>query len=147
MSREEGSSLPRNVDLCVDECDTDTSVRPQDALILQEIAEERIRQEDKWGEQNHLDGTGVEWTRYVSPWVWREDRAAQIADLAKSHCERKARIESLTFMDIALEEIAEAFAETDEQALRAELVQCAAVLVAWIGAIDRRKTGDEQAAA
>lgn len=125
----------------------DRTIIMQDEDILHEIFHERRRQEDKWGEQNHLDGTGVEWTRYVSPWVWREDRAAQIADLAKSHCERKARIESLTFMDIALEEIAEAFAETDEQALRAELVQCAAVLVAWIGAIDRRKTGDEQAAA
>jgi hypothetical protein len=43
-------------------------------------------------------------------------------------------------MDIALEEIAEVFAETDEVLLRAELVQSAAVLVNWIGAIDRRRT-------
>ena len=36
------------------------------------------------------------------------------------------------------EEVAEAFAEADVRRLRAELVQCAAVAVKWVEAIDRR---------
>jgi hypothetical protein len=27
--------------------------------VLQEVLAERVRQDDQWGEQNHLDGTGV----------------------------------------------------------------------------------------
>lgn len=37
-----------------------------------------------------------------------------------------------------LEEVAEAFAESDDARLRAELVQVAAVAQAWIESIDRR---------
>jgi len=118
--------------------------RTHDQDILEEIFEERLRQDEKWGEQNHADGTGEQWTRYLEPFIWREDRAAHIAYLAKAHCERKARGEQLTFLDIALEEIAEAFAETDEALLRAELVQSAAVLINWIGAIDRRKRNETE---
>ena len=110
----------------------------QDQGILWEVAIERARQDDKWGEQNHSNGTGTEWTGALVPWLWNEDRATHIAMLAKVACERKAEYGKLTFLDIALEEIAEAFAETDEQKLRAELVQSAAVIVNWIGAIDRR---------
>lgn len=117
----------------------DRTIIMQDEDILHEIFHERRRQEDKWGEQNHADGTGDEWTRVLIPFLWKEDRAAHIAQMAKRHCERKALGESLTFLDITLEEIAEAFAETDPELLRAELVQTCAVLVNWVGAIDRRK--------
>lgn len=113
-------------------------VASQDEQILREIAAERRRQDDKWGEQNHQDGTGGAWTMSVTPFNWRVDSGAQIAELAKRHCERRARAGDLTFLDIALEEMAEAFAETDPVKLRAELLQIAAVVVNWIGAIDRR---------
>jgi hypothetical protein len=116
----------------------------EDVAILDEIAAERLRQEEKWGEQNHPNGTGRTWILSLHPIAWREDRAAHIALLAKNECERLAKQGRLTWLDITLEEIAEAFAEKDEDKLRAELVQSAAVLVAWIGAIDRRKRKDNE---
>ena len=121
--------------------------RIQDWNICVEIADERVRQDDKWGEQNHPDGTGVDWLAMITPAFgsrMEEVDPELISKLAKNTCERYALKGQLTFLHIALEEIAEAFAETDEQALRAELVQAAAVLVNWIGAIDRRKRNDEE---
>lgn len=143
--------------LCVNECLMDTSVQMQDTEmiddrmvlmqdedILHEIFHERRRQEARWGQQDHPDGTGTTWIEDLMPFAWREDRAAHIAFLAKKQCEHEARIGKSTWRGIALEEIAEAFAETDPVKLRAELVQAAAVLVNWIGAIDRRKKGEEE---
>jgi hypothetical protein len=100
-------------------------LRKQDNLIVNEILAERVRQDDKWGEQNHPDGTNTKW--------------AVVADGMKAKCESKARDGKLTFRDIFEEEIWEAYAEVEPDKLRAELVQCAAVLVNWIGAIDRRR--------
>jgi hypothetical protein len=59
---------------------------------------------------------------------------------AKSHCEQAFKEGKGTWLDILTEEVAEAFAETDTKALRAELVQVAAVALAWVEAIDCRKT-------
>jgi citrate synthase len=103
----------------------------QDADILREVAAERVRQDDKWGEQNHPDGTGRE--------SWR-----LVAEAMKIKCESRASRGELTFRDIFEEEIWEAYAEKDESLLRAELVQSAAVLVNWIGAIDRRKRKENE---
>ena len=44
----------------------------------------------------------------------------------------------VTWVLIAVEEVCEAFAETDPAKLRTELIQAAAVLTAWVEAIDRR---------
>lgn len=99
--------------------------RSQDIGILNEIGLERERQDAKWGEQNHPDGTNNKW--------------AEVATGMKLKCDSKSNRGQLTFRDIFEEEIWEAYAETDPDLLRAELVQCAAVLVNWIGAIDRRK--------
>ena len=103
---------------------------PKDSAILHEIAAERLRQDEKWGEQNHPDGTQKKW--------------AVIADGMRAKCQSKAEKGELTWRDILEEEIWEAYGETDEDKLRAELVQSAAVLVNWIGAIDRRKKNDEE---
>jgi hypothetical protein len=46
----------------------------------------------------------------------------------------------LTWRDILLEEVYEAFAETDSDRLREELIQVAAVALSWVDAIDRRKS-------
>jgi hypothetical protein len=43
-----------------------------------------------------------------------------------------------------LEEVAEALDETDPDALRAELVQVAAVALRWIDALDRRRSATEK---
>lgn len=102
--------------------------RALDSAILHEIADERIRQDDKWGEQNHPDGTDTKW--------------AVVADGMRAKCESKTRDGKLTFRDIFEEEIWEAYGEEDPELLRAELIQAAAVLVNWIGAIDRRRTDE-----
>lgn len=99
---------------------------------LGEVYAERERQDREWGEQNHPDGTGPEvvWS-YTGP-------ASFVAETARHNCQLIAEEGYVTWRDIALEEIAEAFAEDDPAKLRDELVQVAAVAVAWIEAIDRR---------
>jgi len=95
--------------------------------VLIEVLKERARQEAKWGQQNHPDGTGRE----------DDDR---LASLARTFCNDQAAAGQLTWRDILEEEVFEAFAETDREKLRAELLQVSAVAAAWAEAIDRRGT-------
>ena len=90
------------------------------------IARERAAQDARWGEQNHRDGTGG------------LSRAGD-AESMRQWTNRQAAEGTLAWIDILEEEVAEALAETDPAKLRAELVQVAAVAVAWIEAIDRRE--------
>lgn len=102
--------------------------------VLAEVAAERARQDDTWGEQNHPDGVGgpdAEWA----------------AVHARMRCHYRDRAGGLTWRDVLDEEVAEAYAETDPAKLRAELVQVAAVAVAWIEAIDRRTAPPQAPAA
>ena len=92
--------------------------------IADEIVEERERQNEKWGEQNHRDGTSA-------ALVDAADWARRIADTAAS-------LGDLTWRDILAEEYYEALSEEDPVRLRAELIQVAAVATAWVEAIDRR---------
>ena len=94
-------------------------------VALAEIAAERARQDAKWGEQNHPDGTGLA----------HDDTYARVA---RDACEIAASHGKCTYRLILNEEVAEAFAESDPAKLRARLVQVAAVAVAWIECIDRR---------
>lgn len=98
---------------------------PMTRVILKEIVTERARQDDKFGEQNHTDGTGMPFDRDVADWKRQE-------------CDRRHRAGIGTWRDILDEEIAEAYAETDPANLRDELIQVAAVAVAWAECIDRR---------
>ena len=93
--------------------------------VLPEIADERERQDEKWGEQNHPDGTGPGYR-------------AQALD-ARIRCRRAERSGLVTYKDILEEEVYEAFAETDPVYLREELIQVAAVAVAWIEKLDRER--------
>ena len=97
--------------------------------VLGEIFVERERQDRKWGEQNHPDGTG-EYPETID------------TDVAKMACQDAADGRYLTWVHILREEVAEAFAETRPDRLRAELLQVAAVAIAWIEAIDRREATD-----
>lgn len=98
--------------------------------VLCEVADERIRQDEKWGEQNHPDGTA------------RPGDLALVALAVKSTTDAAMANEAvpgtLTWRLILDEEVREAFAERDPAGLRAELIQVAAVATAWIEAIDRR---------
>lgn len=97
--------------------------------ILDEIADERRRQDAKWGQQDHADGTGF-------------PGSAREADLARLECKRQFAEGTGTWLDILGEEVAEACAEKDPAKLRAELIQVAAVAAAWIEAIDRRSAAE-----
>lgn len=94
--------------------------------VVDEVHDERESQDAKWGEQNHPDGTS--------------DSYALNAHVARENYELA---EKLTWRHILTEEFYEALAETDPVKLRAELIQVAAVAVAWIEAIDRRGLDNE----
>lgn len=96
--------------------------------VLEEVAAERWSQDQKWGAQDHPDGTADNPTL----------RAAW-AMSARDECNRAAKLGKLTWRHIMSEEVAEAHAESDPAKLRAELIQVAAVAVAWIESIDRRE--------
>ena len=96
--------------------------------VLGEVRAERMSQEAKWGQQNHANGTGKP-----------GDKAE--ADFARAACEGAFASGAGTYRDILLEEVAEAFAESDPHLLRTELLQVAAVAVAWVEKIDRDLAG------
>lgn len=99
--------------------------------VLDDVHEERIRQDEKWGEQNHPDGTG-------------EIGSELIMISAQKICDAATKKGLLKWRHILAEEFFEAIAEADPDRLRAELVQVAAVAVAWCQAIDRRKQGENR---
>jgi hypothetical protein len=86
---------------------------------------ERQRQLAKWGDQHHPDGTGL-------------DGSEANADYMRQLCQNAARVGELTWNYILSEEFMEAMAEADPAKLRTELVQCAAVIQAWLADLDSR---------
>lgn len=90
------------------------------------IDEERIRQIEKWGPQQHPDGTGL-------------PGDAHVARVAQEACEQATADGTLTWRHIATEEFYEALAENDLDKLVVELTQTAAVIQAWIADVQRRK--------
>lgn len=92
---------------------------------LSNVGEEREAQFVKWGPQHHPDGTGG-------------SGAAFQRDLARNTCDRAAAEGRVTWALILHEEFMEAMAEADIAMLRKELVQVAAVAVAWVEDIDSR---------
>lgn len=106
---------------------------PAIGCLLAEIWLERERQDAKWGEQNHLSVRGSEQDRAHLGSLIASER------LARGACEQAAREGRLTWLHIAIEELAEVLeAGPDGDARREELVQLAAVIVAWIECLDRR---------
>lgn len=90
------------------------------------VRAERKRQNERWGEQNHPDGTGTFFTRGA-------------ADHSRRSCEAAAKAGTVTWFDILNEEVCEAFAEKDPHKLITELIQVAAVCKQWVEAIERRR--------
>jgi len=88
---------------------------------------ERSRQLRKWADQHHDDGTGGEF------YARKAESARRECQLAAADPDVGAR-----WAFILLEEIYEALAETDPAALRTELIQCAAVIQAWLADLDSR---------
>lgn len=95
--------------------------------VLAEVAAERARQDAKWGSDRTLpDGTG---------WLAQKARARRL----RERCDQNFEQGNGTWADVLGEEAAEALAETDQEALRNELIQVAAVAVCWVQALDARK--------
>jgi NTP pyrophosphatase (non-canonical NTP hydrolase) len=102
--------------------------------LFKEIRAERKRQDKKFGEQNHLINS--EW--------WSPDFCK-----AKEKFFRKINKKEdfrFSWLTVLLEEVYEAFGETDPKKQREELIQVAAVAVAIIECLDRReaKINDEK---
>ncbi|MFD1535644.1 NUDIX hydrolase [Nonomuraea guangzhouensis] len=105
--------------------DGDAGVPGSLARVLGDVAAERAAQDAKWGMQAVPDGTGA------------EDAVAE-ADRARRETDEAGRRGELTWRHILREEVLEAFAESDPELLRTELIQVAAVAVKWAQALDRR---------
>ena len=123
---------------------TDPNRRLRTAHVLGDVVIERRRQTAKHGDQAHLpDGTGPD-VRLLERTLWvggNQLRFSELAALAQSQTDARSQTNgdgTVTFADILLEETFEALAEADPVALRAELVQIAAVAVQWAEAIDQR---------
>lgn len=109
------------------------------AAVLKDVMLERFRQNAKWGEQNHPDGTGPERHVLAHTGINLDLRSgAELARIFRDRCQANTPAGTDNWLHILLEEVFEAAAESDPAALRTELVQSTAVLVAWIEAIDRR---------
>ena len=83
-----------------------------------------VRERENFGPQEHENGTGVDY-----------DLHRDMAQL-----QRKEMFEQNlgTWLHILLQEVYEAASSDDPTELRVELVQVAAVAVAWIEALDRQ---------
>lgn len=101
-------------------------------IAVRHVLAERITQLAKWGVQHRADDTGGATLRAE-------------ADQAKRTCQAAERFVKggAGWRLVLAEEVAEAFAETDRARLRAELIQVAAVAIAWVEDLDTR---DDQAA-
>jgi hypothetical protein len=112
--------------------------------IYDEIKAERQRQIEKWGEQNHpilaIDEFGLD--EREDPDCFGEDLCnyyeIPMENTARYLCEIRTKQGRVTYMDILIEELSEAVAAGENtKALRTELVQCGAVVVAMLEALDR----------
>ena len=104
--------------------------------VLMEVRAERERQFTLHGNNAEtLDGTGpdVMWlypfTSFSAEWIEKTLRVSY---------EATSMTGPVSWMQIAREEIAEAFQETDPERLAEELIQCAAVFVSWAAKVRGR---------
>ena len=108
--------------------------------IFKEIAEERVRQDETWGEQNHscLNQTLINTQR--SPSRMCQEYEIPSETRAKFLCKTAFSRGEGTFAHIAVEELSEAISAFNVNERRKKLVQLAAVVVSWIEKIDRENT-------
>ena len=105
----------------------------EEIRIFEEIRVERKRQDEKFGEQNY---PMVGKTLYD---ILPEDYPR--SDLLRRQiqkCKERSKTDQFCWFDILLEEICEAFLETEPERQREEMIQVAAVAVAIIEYLDKR---------
>jgi hypothetical protein len=96
--------------------------------IFSEISRECKRQDEKWGEQNHPMTRSIE-----APGLFRI-----LADKKKYENQTNDSEGNAMWANILLEEVYEAFAETEPEKQREEMIQTAAVAVQIIECLNRR---------
>ena len=110
----------------------------QTVHVLDEVRAERARQFARYGTNEvQEDGTGprVRWLHPLSSL-----RAEFVEEgFRTDYAETERNGGQVTWMHLVREEVAEAFAETDPQRLREELLQVAALCVSWVEKIDARE--------
>jgi hypothetical protein len=123
------------IEITSEKCDKVFKSPPVEGLIsgklyriFAEISLERKRQNEKWGEQNHPMTINIE-----APGLFRI-----LADKKKYDNQTDGSEGKAMWANILLEEVYEAFAETDLEKQRAEMIQVAAVAVQIIEYLDRR---------
>jgi hypothetical protein len=99
-------------------------VAGQLSSIFTEILQERKKQDEKWGEQNHE--------------MLRCEHVAVIKESLKHFRFLNDHTQKYDWYTIIQEEIAEAFSETDPEKQRAEMIQVTAVAMQIIEYLDRR---------
>lgn len=114
--------------------------------VLLSVLEERNRQGELWGEQNHPDYYSEPLSPSISHYL---DNANDWKETNKFRAELSASVgipveRSIAWDGILLEEVYEALSETDPKKMRVELIQVAAVAVAWVECIDRRAAESEK---
>ncbi|GHV91623.1 hypothetical protein AGMMS50268_21260 [Spirochaetia bacterium] len=110
----------------------DESTDKNRAQVLRDVETERIRQIEKWGEQNWPMAPkkiGMNGTPTAEYYGWQADRFRAFNNRTKDK----------TWHDILCEEVAEVFAETEPEKQREEMVQVAAVAVQIIEYLDRKR--------
>lgn len=99
--------------------------------VLNRVRQERARQFNQYGSNDSLkDGTGLN-TRWLAPLSWEPAGAVETRFRA-DYEEFEAETGNPTWVHLIREEVAEAFQETDDARLVAELTQVAALCVSWV---------------
>lgn len=111
--------------------------RDRDAVvedILLDVLRELGKAEAKFPGQHLESGTGpgLLWLAGLAS----NNSAKTLATVLRDRTNDRSEDGLLTWRDMLLEELAEAFAESDPAKLRAELLQVAAMAVRWIGDLD-----------
>lgn len=104
--------------------------------VLEEISGEREINGSVFGERNHHDGTGENCflfgrgTPGENTYKSLRDRAVEVNGWDDSS-------DRISFAGVLLEQVFEAVSKSDQDVLRGELLQCAAIAVEWVEKIDR----------
>jgi hypothetical protein len=109
-------------------------MRMDDVLAL--VREERVRQLERYGQQDLDDGTGplAQWAVPVS----LEPAKVLEGRLREAYEKWEATHGAPTWRHLVVEEVAEALQETDPARLAEELTQVAALCVSWVEALRSR---------
>lgn len=125
----------------------DKPARPATPMwkVANEVTNERVRQDKKWGEQNHPDRMPEDVVIAAAqlstePLPDNTRFLGMLANVRRINDALNAQGKA-SWDYILLEEVLEALTAETEEERRAELVQVTAVGMAWIEALDRRTGG------